>query len=406
MTFALGLVGCGGMGRRHVLGMSRLKAVGRMNFDLVAVCDIFPENGQLMVDHAEQMIGVRPQLFNDFDAMIKAVHLDGIIITTTPETHVEVALKAFAAGIDVLCEKPITLTVAEGVTLVEAARKAGRKLAVAENYRRDPINRLGKALVDAGAVGRPFLMTQQSSGSGEFVIITPWRHRKDRGGIVIDMGVHYADILEYYLGAIDSVVGMNDIVDQQRLDAQGALHPVDAEDLSVAVMRYQSGAIANLLLNLAGRGEGLWQRVIYGTSGSLSIPGDRNGKPPQLVQRRAGKDVPVPTEDLLGLVPDFALDDTTAALFGGQRITTYSMPYPDIDSGLLGIEQADFVEAVQQNREPDVNGEQGLRSLALIFGVIEAEKLGRIVTTDEVLTRRDLPYELEIIQAMKANSNA
>ena len=124
------------------------------------------------------------------------------------------ALKAFEAGIDVMVEKPITLTVAEGVRLVEAAKKAGRKLAVAENYRRDPINRLGKALVDSGAIGRPFLATQASSGSGEFVVITPWRHRKDRGGIVVDMGVHYTDILEFYLGPIDTVVGMNAIVDE------------------------------------------------------------------------------------------------------------------------------------------------------------------------------------------------
>jgi predicted dehydrogenase len=386
--------------------MSRLKGVGRMNFDLVAVCDIMPENGQRMVEHAEGLLGTKPQLFADFDTMIKTVHLDGIVITTTPETHVEVALKAFDAGIDVLCEKPITLTVAEGVTLVEAAKKAGRKLGVAENYRRDPINRLGKALVDAGAVGRPFLMTQHSSGSGEFVVITPWRHRKDRGGIVIDMGVHYADILEYYLGNIETVVGFNAIVDQQRVDAQGALHPVDAEDLSVAVMQYQSGAIANLLLSLAGRGEGLWSRVIYGTGGTISIPGDRNGKPPILVQRRAGKDVPVPHEELLNLVPDFALEPTTAALFGGERITTFSMPYPDIDANLLGIEQRDFVDAVENNREMDVTGEQGLRSLALIFGVLEAERLKRMVTVDEVLQRRDLPYELEVIKAMKANANA
>ncbi len=406
MTFALGLVGCGGMGRRHVLGMSKLKAVGRMNFDLAAVCDIMPENGQRMVDHAENLLGKKPQLFADFDPMIKAVHLDGIIITTTPETHVEVALKAFDAGIDVLCEKPVTLTVAEGVTLVEAAKKAGRKLGVAENYRRDPINRLGKALIDAGAVGNPFLMTQLSSGSGEFVVITPWRHRKDRGGIVIDMGVHYTDILEYYLGAIDAVVGYNAIIDHERVDAQGVKHPVDAEDLSVAVMKYHSGAIANLLLSMAGRGEGLWQRVIYGTGGSLSIPGDRNGKPVTLSQRHNGKDAVIPQDELLKLVPDFYLEPTTAALFGGDRLTSYDMQWADIDSGLLGVEQRDFVEAVQNNREPDVTGEQGLRSLALIFGVLEAERLGRMVTLDEVLKRRDMPYEMEIVQAMKANSNA
>jgi predicted dehydrogenase len=144
---------------------------------------------------------------------------------------------------------------------------------------RDPINRLGKALVDVGAVGKPFLATQQSSGSGEFVIITPWRHRKNRGGIVLDMGVHYTDILEFYLGPIDTVVGMHSIVDTERADLMGVMHPADAEDLSVGVMRFRSGAIANwLFLNLGGRGEGHFSRVIYGTAGSISIPGDRTVK--------------------------------------------------------------------------------------------------------------------------------
>src|SRR5258708_38412712 len=121
-------------------------------------------------------------------------------------------MQALDAGVHVLAEKPVTLTVEEGVALVEAAKGAKRKLGVAENYRRDPINRLGKALVESGAIGRPFLATQSSSGAGEFVIITPWRHLKARGGIVIDMGVHYTDILEFYLGPIDTVVGMNAVV--------------------------------------------------------------------------------------------------------------------------------------------------------------------------------------------------
>src|SRR5713101_6691455 len=188
MTFALGLIGCGGMGRRHVLGMKRLQAVGRKQFDLAAICDIFPENGKRLGDQAEELLGKRPQQFNDFQSMVRAVKLDGIIITTTPETHTDVAQQAFDAGLHVLAEKPVTLTVAEGVELVEAAKQAGCKLGVAENYRRDPINRLGKALAESGAIGRPFLASQSSSSSGEFVIITPWRHLKARGGIVIDMG--------------------------------------------------------------------------------------------------------------------------------------------------------------------------------------------------------------------------
>lgn len=86
---------------------------------------------------------------------------------------------------------------------MRAADEAGLKLAVAENYRRDPINRLAHALVDAGALGRVFLAVQSSSSGGEKVIITPWRHRREKGGIGLDMGVHYADVLEYLLGPIN-----------------------------------------------------------------------------------------------------------------------------------------------------------------------------------------------------------
>ena len=388
MALALGLVGCGVMGRRHVLGMKRLQTVGRLSFELAAVCDILPESAARMADEAEDWLGRRPAAYSDVDEMLRGTALDAIIITTTPETHTAVALRAFAAGLHVMVEKPITLTVADGVRLVEAARAAGRKLAVAENYRRDPINRLGQALVAAGAVGRPFLATQVSCGNGEFVIMTPWRHRRDRGGIVVDMGVHYADILEYYLGPIETVVGMNAIVDSQRIDTQGVSHAADAEDLSVGVMRFRSGAIGNWLLNLAGRGEGVFTRTVYGTGGSLSVPGDRSGKSLGLFQRRAGADVSVPQDELLRLAPDFALDPTTAALFGGDRLSAYELPWTDIDAGLLGIEQADFVEAIADNREPEVTGEQGLRSLAVIFGLLESERLGRMVALDDVLQQR------------------
>ncbi len=402
MSFAMGLVGCGVMGRRHVIGMKKLKEVGKLNFDLVAVCDIMPENLQKMAAHAEDLLGKRPEQFSDFESMAKTMKLDGIIVTTSPEMHTAVAEKAFDAGIHVMVEKPITLTVAEGVRLVEAGKKAKRKLAVAENYRRDPINRLGKALVESGALGTPFLATQESSGGGEFVIITPWRHRKDRGGIVIDMGVHYTDILEFYLGPIETVVGMNAIVDKQRKDQQGAMHPADAEDLSVGVMRFQSGAIANWLLNVAGRGEGHFSRMIYGTGGSLSIPGDRSGKQLGLFQRHNGKDAALSQDELLKLVPNFALDSITASLFNGDRLTSYDMQWADIDANLLGIEQADFVDAAMNDREPEVTGEQGLRSLALVFGLLESELLKRMITLDEILAGKESPYQAEIERSMRA----
>ena len=177
----------------------------------------------------------RPDEYHDFGTMVREAKPDAIIITTTPETHTEIGLEALAAGIHVMAEKPVTLTVAQGRQLVDAAKAPDLKLAVAENYRRDPINRLGKALLDSGAIGKPFLAMQANSSGGEFVIITLWRHRKDRGGIVVDMGVHYTDILEFYLGPLADVFAMNATVDTERVDKDGNKHPADAEDLSVGV---------------------------------------------------------------------------------------------------------------------------------------------------------------------------
>lgn len=393
----LALVGCGGMGRRHIGGMGRLRAAGKMNFELAAVCDMLPENATLAADVAAEKLGVRPDIYHDFELMLSSVQLDGVILTTTPDTHLTLGLQAITAGLHIMAEKPMTLTVREGRELVDAARAAGRKLAVAENYRRDPINRLGKALVDSDAIGQPYLMTQASSGSGEFVIITPWRHLKRSGGIVVDMGVHYCDILEYYLGPLERVFGFNGVIDKQRVHRDsGSLHPADAEDLSVGVGQFASGAIANWMLDLAGRGEGFYHRAIYGTGGSLVIPSDRSGKALRLTQRQNGQSVTIPDADLLKLVPDFALDDVTAALFGGERLTTYDLPWADTDGNLLAIEQADFVDAVVNDRDPDVTGEQGLRSLAVVFGFLEAERLGRAVTVDEILNGDTAVYEAEI----------
>jgi predicted dehydrogenase len=391
MSVRLALVGCGGMGRRHIKGMMRQRAAGKLNFELAAVCDVMPDSAAAAVALSVDGIGHTPAQYTDFDAMLADARPDGIIITTTPETHADIGIRALAAGVHVMAEKPITLTVAEGVRLVEAAHRAGLRLAVAENYRRDPINRLARALLDAGAVGRPFLATQASSGAGEFVIITPWRHRKNRGGIIVDMGVHYTDILEYFLGDLVEIYGMGAIVDAERTDASGAKHPVDAEDVSVGVAKFASGALANWMLSMAGRGESHFKRTIYGTGGSLEIPADRTGQPLRLVQRQSGKDVEVP--DLLSLVPDFHLDEVTAALFGGDRLTRYDLAWADTDANLLGVEQHDFVDAIEHGREPEVTGEMGLRSLALAFGFLESGMIGRSVTADEMLSGAARAYE-------------
>ena len=396
MTLTLGLFGCGVMGQRHIKGMAKLRAINRMQFKLAGVCDLIAASAERAADLAEQCLGERPRVFGSFAEMHAALTLDAISITTMPEAHVDLGVEAMQAGVHVMVEKPIALTIRQGRHLVDAAKQARRKLAVAENYRRDPINRLAKALLDAGAIGTPFLAVQTSSGGGEHVIITPWRHLKKRCGIVVDMGVHYTDILEYFLGEITSVEGMNAVVDKTRTGADGTLFPADAEDLSVGAARFANGAIANWMLNSAGRGAGHFQRAIYGMGGSLVIPQDRTGRPLQLTVRRDGEDVELGEEEQLALAPQFKLDATTAALFDGERLTHYTFDYADIDANLLAIEYADFCDAIIADRAPEVDGEQGLRSLALVYGFLESERAGRAVSADELLSGIVSAYQDEL----------
>ena len=390
----LGLFGCGVMGQRHIKGLAKLQQAKRSRIELVGVCDLVLENAERAATLAEQMLGKCPRIFAGFEDMRSVVN--AITLTTMPNVHVALGIAALAAGAHVLCEKPIALTVKQGLRLIAAARTAKRKLSVAENYRRDPMNRLGKALLDAGVIGKPFLMTQSSSGSGENVVITPWRHLKKSCGIAVDMGVHYTDILEYFLGPVNSVVGLNAVVDEQRKGHDGTLYPADAEDLTAGVLQFASGAIGNYVLSMAGRGEGHFSRMIYGTGGSLSLPPDRSGQPLRCVQRVNGKDVPVPEEALLALVPDFKLDDTTAALFGGPRLSSYQMDWTDIDASLIAIEYDDLANAILNDCEPEVNGEQGNRSLALMYGFLESQRLGRMVSADELTSGRVSAYQDEL----------
>ncbi len=397
MTLTLGIFGTGVMGQRHIRGLGRLKQIGRLRYDVAAICDILPDNANKAVALSQELLGATPRLFESFDAMKRGLaQLDAILITTSPGTHADLGVTAMQAGVHVLVEKPIGLTVKQGWRLVDAADANNVKLAVAENYRRDPINRLARALLDAGVIGKPFLAVQSSSGSGESVIITPWRHLRKSCGISIDMGVHYTDMLEYFMGPIESVVGMGAVVDKQRVGNDGKLYPADAEDLTAGTIRFQSGAIGNWLLNMAGRGEGHFSRTLYGTAGSLGIPGDRSGHPLRLVQRINGKDVEVPQDELLKLVPDFKLEPTTAALFGGDRLTSYSMPWTDIDAGLLAIEHDDFVSAILEDHQPEVSGEGGLRDLALMFGFLESERAGRIVHVEELISGAVSAYQNEL----------
>jgi predicted dehydrogenase len=415
------------MGHRHLYGLAELQraAAGSAGvspasagpFTLVGACDPNQENAESLAATAEERLGRRPVVAHGLEELSGRVpDLVAVDLCADPRHHHTLAAEAFGRGWHVMVEKPMGLTVRACHVMAEAAARAGRTLAVAENYRRDPINRLAKALLDAGAIGAPRLALHHTIGGSDRILISVWRHQKLASGVLLDVGVHYADMLEYLLGPVTTVAAETRLHEPVRVSAGPGTHreavgggqptsgfyarwplppraECTAEDAAYALLTFASGAVASYLEDHAGHGSSLWQRVIHGASGSLAMPNDRSGRPLLLTQRDGTR---LEGEQVLDLVPSFRLDRTTSALFGGERLGSYPFPFEETDRKLIAVEYDDFAAAIQEERPPEVGAEAGTRAVALSYAILESGHAGRPVTLDEVLSGRVSGYQKEI----------
>ena len=149
---SIGLIGCGGMGRRHLRAYSALADVSPGEFDLVAVCDPRPDAADQAADLAEQLLGTRPRVFTTHQELIGSGIAEAVDVVTDPSAHHLIAGLALQSGLHVTCEKPLGITVRACREILDAVRP-GVVLSTAENYRRDGPNRLARRVLDSGLLG-------------------------------------------------------------------------------------------------------------------------------------------------------------------------------------------------------------------------------------------------------------
>jgi predicted dehydrogenase len=409
----LAIVGCGGMGRRHLAGLAELAKTDLNNIDLVAVCDLNEQNAEDLADEAKQLLGHRPAVYTSAERMKReAEGLEAVDCTTDTGSHHKAATDLLNLGLHTLCEKPLALTIRGAHQIIDAAARNGKVLSVAENFRRDPINRLIRALLDDGAIGeRQFIMETGVSGRNH-IMITPWRHMKLSGVITLDAGVHNADILLYYFGDVETVYGQTRLFEKTRYPHNTAgpggfyakwaaampesIEPT-GEDATFGLLTFTNGAIGQWTDHHAGHGESFGHRRVFGTTGSIASPGDRNGRPVRLVLDD-GTDIA--DERVLDYAPSYRLSPVAAALFGGERIWTYDFDFPTTDRKIIALEQHEFAECVRTGAQPEVDGATGLRAMAIIYALFESQVAGRPVTVDEVASGTLDAYQQEIDAAL------
>ena len=417
MTLNIALVGAGGMGMRHATGYIELQKY----FDdvrMVAVCDPHVDSAEAVARVIAGATPERPEVFASLADAVDAVGLDAVdIVTSTPAHHV-LAIEAMRAGLHVMVEKPMGLTLTACRMMQSVERETGKVLSISENFRRDPMNRLAKSLIDSGAIGQPYFAVDFSIGSAHRGVMhsTVWRAKKDQaGGVVLDAGVHNADLLLYLMGPAVRVYAETDVNDPERImrpmsdqapglaamythrrepDSNplslgervrvGDVIEQDAVDTAFATIRFASGAAGQLIITDASHGYSLGDSVVVGSEGTLYRPPSRQGTGPRIVRSDGTS---VEGNALLDLVPDFEIDDVTSTLWDGERrMSSYEMDFRKIDAKIIAIEYMDLARSVAHGGSPEVGSDEGMAALALAYGVMESGETNQAVSIDDVLS--------------------
>ncbi|MDP7302245.1 MAG: Gfo/Idh/MocA family oxidoreductase, partial [Pirellulaceae bacterium] len=144
-TVRVGVIGCGGRAR-----MIR-EGADVKGFKVVAACDCLRKRAE---DYAKELSGGEKWgVYDDFRVMIEKERLDAVMVETTTHARAWITIIAMQMGMDVYIEKPMSLTIAEGREMVQAARKLDRVTQVGTQQRSMPINNWASDLVKNGAIG-------------------------------------------------------------------------------------------------------------------------------------------------------------------------------------------------------------------------------------------------------------
>lgn len=350
----VGIAGGGAIFRNHLEAYRALEGV-----DVVGLCDIDADRAaevaaQYQVPHSfgsvAELLGWRGE---------DGRGIDILSVCTPHPTHEAVVTEAAAAGVHVLCEKPIAIDVAAAERMVAACREAGVTFGVLFQRRFWPAAQRIRAAIDDGTLGQPILghCSVLLHRESEYYSATPWRGTwdADGGGVLMTQGIHYIDLLQWFMGEVVEVSG----------HAATFIHGehMETEDSAVATLRFASGALATLQASTAVTPSLGVQVRVTGSTGASA----------QLTEFPEGTD---------GRVDIWAYGDSVGATETWPAALLPNADLATINGALIPWHQAqvaDFVDAVRTGRTPAVTGEEATKSLRILLAVYESSRTGQPV---------------------------
>ena len=283
----------------------------------------------------------------NLDAVLANPSIDIVAILTPPNTHLDLVRRAAAAGKHIILEKPLEITTDRAVELVGACREAGVKLGVVLQHRFRPAGIRLRQLIGTGELGALVgCSTSIRLWRPQSYYDAPGRGTKarDGGGVLLTQGIHTLDLMLSLTGPVAEV---------SAYATTTSVHRMETEDLVCAAVRFGSGALGVIEATTSAY-PGFPERIeITGESATAQL---------------AGTELQVFHHD--GRVTEVAPDNTA----GGTGADPMAFPH-DYHRALL----TDFLDALDDGREPAINGEEALKVHRLIDALLEASASNRPV---------------------------
>ena len=389
MAIRVAIIGCGGMARGHLNAYLGIQEVVPGKVELVAMCDPVRKNAEDFARRVKDATGKMPVVYEDTDAMLAAEDLDGADICTPHCYHHINAIKCLNAGVNVIVEKPIGITIKATRSIIEAANANGRIAATAENIRRAPSRRTAWWLINEKKMLGDITMFFSQHASYQIAAPqSPWHWRLDLmlggGGMVMDSGAHYCDTLRYLFGDPDTVYARVRQVAEHKITKAGELVNDENEDTWAATINFKSGTTGLWTWSRAAPAYDFTHIVYYGTEGCLVDNGDIFHGP------HDGAEVILKNGTRYSM--EALVKEYMAGLIEAERDKLF--PHGITDGVLL--ECYDFVDAIENNRPVEVDGELGLRAKAICEAIYESNVCGQAVNYDDVVNGEIDAYQKPI----------
>ncbi len=264
--------------------------------------------------------------YENYDSIAGNREIDAVYIALPNSMHAEYTIRAAKAGKHVLCEKPMSTSVADAQAMIDASRQAGRKLMMAYRCQLEPANLHARKLIHDGALGK---VQAIESANGFNIARNEWRYTRKLGGggPLVDMGIYSLNACRFILGEEPSEIHASSSV----IDHDGRFDEVE-ENLTFT-LKFPSGAVASC-------------NTSYGCNmpGFYRVHGSRGG---------------------MHLEPAFG--------YQGMHLTGQFQGQPPLDELVSERDPAHFVreaehfaECILEGKEPVAPGEEGLRDMRLI----------------------------------------